>query len=86
VTYAWLRGDNKNWVRPDLNAYMFISYNGNLYFSEVHREDENDYRCVVRLTGNGAAIGTNQPPSRISLPIPLIVNEKGTLTIQSLLL
>ncbi|KAK3106223.1 hypothetical protein FSP39_015497 [Pinctada imbricata] len=75
ISYAWYKGTS-HFVRPDLNPHLFISRNGKLYFSEVSHADQGDYRCLTKLISyNGAAIGTNQPPSRTSLPIELVVQN-----------
>ncbi|XP_022316570.2 contactin-3-like isoform X2 [Crassostrea virginica] len=75
VSYQWYK-DDKQFVRPDLHTYIFISRNGKLYFSEVSTPDRGNYRCIVKLTAhNGAAIGTDQPPSRTSLPTLLDVQN-----------
>ncbi|KAL4229020.1 ROBO3 [Mactra antiquata] len=76
VSYQWYRGLNADFVRPDLNPYIFISSNGKLYFSEVTQNDEADYYCIVKLTSNGEEMSTYQPPSRISTPIPLEVRHQ----------
>ncbi|XP_045209360.2 contactin-like [Mercenaria mercenaria] len=76
VSYQWYRGQIADFVRPDLNPYIFISSNGKLYFSEVTKNDEADYRCIVKLTSGSDAMSTYQPPSRISLPIPLQINHQ----------
>ncbi|XP_060074968.1 contactin-like [Ylistrum balloti] len=77
VTYQWLRRRTGSYVRPDLTPYIFISRNGKLYFSVVSKEDEDEYFCIVELaSNNGAAIGTNQPPSRTSRPILLSVTQQ----------
>lgn len=77
VSYQWYK-DDKQFVRPDLHSYIFISRNGKLYFSEVSTADRGNYRCIVKLTSNnGAAIGTDQPPSRTSLPTLLDVQNAG---------
>lgn len=77
VNFQWYKG-NYHFIRPDLHAYMFISRNGKLYFSVVSTNDAGAYRCIVKLSSNnGAAIGTNQPPSRISLPIQLRIINAG---------
>jgi len=31
----WYKDNIRNFIRPELNKYFFISQNGNLYFSEV---------------------------------------------------
>ncbi|XP_052806194.1 contactin-like isoform X2 [Mya arenaria] len=71
VTYQWYRGTVADFVRPELNPHMFISSNGKLYFSEVTQTDEADYNCIVKLSPGKDPMSTTQPPSRISLPIPL---------------
>ncbi|XP_061176195.1 contactin-like [Saccostrea echinata] len=80
INYQWYK-DDKNFVRPDLHNYIFISRNGKLYFTEVSTADAGNYRCIVKLTANnGAAIGTDQPPSRTSLPTALnVINAVSTL-------
>lgn len=77
VTYQWYRGQVADFVRPDLNPHIFISSNGKLYFSEVTRNDESDYNCIVKLAPGSDAMSTVQPPSRISLPIPLDIISAG---------
>ena len=77
MSYQWYRGEIADFVRPDLNPYVFISNNGKLYFSEVTKNDESDYRCIVKLTSGSERMSTDQPPSRISLPIPLEVRHQG---------
>ena len=63
-----------NFIRPDLNTYTFISYNGNLYFSEVQSYDAGMYYCVVTLSAPvGYRLSTTQPPSRTSKGIELKV-------------
>ena len=63
-----------NFIRPDLNTYTFISYNGNLYFSEVQFYDAGMYYCVVTLNAPvGYRMSTSQPPSRTSKGIELKV-------------
>ena len=65
-------------MRPDLNPRAFISSNGKLYFSEVTPTDSTDYVCLVKLTSTAdATLATEQPPSSVSLPIPLQVNSQG---------
>ncbi|PVD35862.1 hypothetical protein C0Q70_02831 [Pomacea canaliculata] len=76
VQYQWLK-DNAQFMRPEFQSYIFISNNGKLYFSEVTRSDEGRYQCIAELTGvNQFTIGTNQPPTRFSLPIPLAVSDQ----------
>ena len=78
VTYQWYRSSDGDFVRPDLNPRAFISSDGKLYFSEVTQSDATNYTCLVRLTSSGdATLATDQPPSSVSLPIPLQVNFEG---------
>ncbi|KAK7092363.1 contactin-3-like [Littorina saxatilis] len=77
VFYQWLK-DETQFIRTDMQAYIFISYNGKIYFSEVTASDQGEYRCIAVLTGvNQYTIGTSQPPTRTSLPIPLLVQEQS---------
>ncbi|XP_025081186.1 contactin-3-like [Pomacea canaliculata] len=77
IQYQWLK-DNAQFVRPEFQSYIFISNNGKLYFSEVTRSDEGRYQCIAELMGvNRFTIGTNQPPARFSLPIPLAVSDQS---------
>ncbi|XP_076456071.1 contactin-like [Babylonia areolata] len=77
VRYTWLK-ENTQFLRPDMQAYIFISRNGKLYFSEVTRTDEGEYKCIATLTGvNQFTIGTTQPPIRMSLPIPLLITDQS---------
>ncbi|KAI8778190.1 contactin, partial [Biomphalaria glabrata] len=76
VVYTWIKA-GQQFVRPEYQTYIFISANGRLYFSEVTMSDEAEYTCVVSLSGvNQYTIGSLQPPSRNSLPIPLIVDAQ----------
>eukprot|EP00106_Octopus_bimaculoides_P009640 XP_014777082.1 PREDICTED: contactin-like [Octopus bimaculoides] len=75
ITYQWVKGEAENFVRPTKQKYMFISSNGRLYFSEVSTADFGVYRCLVKLTSAvNSIMEIDQPPSRISLPIPLVVS------------
>ncbi|KAL8616442.1 hypothetical protein ACOMHN_041045 [Nucella lapillus] len=77
VRYMWLK-DETQFLRPEMQAYIFMSHNGKLYFSEVTRTDEGEYKCLAILTGvNQFTIGTSQPPTRVSLPIPLLVTDQS---------
>lgn len=77
VRYQWTKGDGSNFLRPELQRYIFISNNGKLYFSEIHRSDAGDYRCIVTLSGDGATpLETRQPPSRTSLAIEVVVEHQ----------
>ncbi|KAK6181653.1 hypothetical protein SNE40_009468 [Patella caerulea] len=78
ANYQWMKGSTLGFVRPELQPYMFISANGKLYFSEVTRTDAGEYRCIAVLAGvNKHSIGTQQPPSRTSLPIELQVKDQA---------
>ncbi|XP_059169995.1 contactin-like [Physella acuta] len=77
VSYNWYKGPSQQFVRTEFQTYIFISRNGKLYFSEVTRNDEAEYTCVVNLIGvNQFTIGSNRSPSRNSLPIPLLVQDQ----------
>ncbi|KAJ8307434.1 hypothetical protein KUTeg_015518 [Tegillarca granosa] len=81
LSYQWYHADRGEFLMTSLMPHIFISRNGKLYFSEVAIEDAGNYRCIVKLTSNnGAAIGTNQPPSRTSRPIPLYIQNQSKLT------
>ena len=67
-----------NFLRTDLNTHLFVSYNGKLYFSEVGISDAALYYCMVKLMPQrGTAMGTDQPPARVSLPIELEVTDSS---------
>ncbi|KAL3852170.1 hypothetical protein ACJMK2_015845 [Sinanodonta woodiana] len=79
IRYQWLRFPNQ-FLRPELNTYQFISYNGKLYFSEVTRVDEGTYFCVATLiapSGDLNYVGSSQMPSRTSKGIVLSVLGQG---------
>ena len=73
-------GVRKEFVRPDLNIYIFNSGNGKLYFSEVTTADNGYYYCVATLTNvneNDNYDGASQQPSRTSQGILLNVTGSG---------
>lgn len=76
VVYNWMR-DMKGEPRPiikTMTPYVFMSYNGNLYFSEVGKVDDNNYYCQVSLTSlTTRNVGDIQSGSKTSLPIKLNV-------------
>ncbi|KAK7092833.1 hypothetical protein V1264_008520 [Littorina saxatilis] len=77
VKYNWFKENTNTFVRPKFQTYLFMSQNGKLYFSEVTRADEGKYHCIAILTGvNRYTIGTSQPPTRMSLPIQLVVHDQ----------
>ncbi|XP_045162637.2 contactin-like [Mercenaria mercenaria] len=56
------------------NENMFVSSSGYLYFSEVQPTDGRKYFCSVTLIATSEfETAINQPPSRISLGVDLIV-------------
>ncbi|XP_041371563.1 contactin-like [Gigantopelta aegis] len=74
VRYQWYKNSAMNFVRPEMNHYLFISHNGKLYFSETQQLDAGNYHCVVTLTAPpGQKVATTQPPSRTSLGIQLVI-------------
>nr|KAG5696570.1 hypothetical protein BaRGS_030438 [Batillaria attramentaria] len=78
VKYNWFKESTVSFVRPTFQTYQFMSQNGKLYMSEVTRADEGRYHCIAILTGvNRYTIGTNQPPTRTSLAIPLYVHDQA---------
>lgn len=83
VVYNWMR-DMKGEPRPiikTMTPYVFMSYNGNLYFSEVGKVDDNNYYCQVSLTSlTTRNVGDIQSGSKTSLPIKLNVLAQGTWT------
>jgi hypothetical protein len=57
---------------------MFVSSSGYLYFSEVQPTDSRKYFCSVTLIATSEYVtAINQPPSRISLGVDLIVTGTG---------
>ena len=84
VKYQWLKGDTRTFVRPQMQQYIFISANGRLYFSEVTRVDEGEYRCIAILSGvSKYTLGTSQPPTRTSMAIQLVVQDQGSYVIDN---
>ncbi|XP_025082370.1 contactin-like isoform X2 [Pomacea canaliculata] len=74
ASFQWFKGPGANFLRTDLNKYLFMSFNGKLYFSETSLADAGMYHCVVTLTvPPGQRFATVQPPSKTSLGIELIV-------------
>ena len=60
------------------NENMFVSSSGYLYFSEVQPTDSRKYFCSVTLIATSEfETAINQPPSRISLGVDLIVTGTG---------
>ncbi|KAL5009483.1 hypothetical protein ScPMuIL_011788 [Solemya velum] len=78
VKYGWFRDATRNFVRPELNLYLFLSANGNLYFSEVQQTDHGTYHCVVTLSGRpGDVVSSAQAPSHTGMGINLIVKSQA---------
>ena len=46
VSFAWARDAFPNFVEE--NKRVFVSQDGNLYFSHVETSDEGTYQCVVK--------------------------------------
>ncbi|XP_064610241.1 contactin-like isoform X2 [Liolophura sinensis] len=80
LVYQWYKDSARNFLRPSLQKYLFISYNGKLYFSEATRVDQGNYYCVVQLrTTENTEIRQQAAPSGTSLPIPLEVTASPPL-------
>ena len=72
-----IKGEPRNIIRT-MTPYVFMSYNGNLYFSEVTDVDNNNYYCQVSLTSlTTQNVGDIQSGSKTSLPIKLNVLYQG---------
>ncbi|KAK3105798.1 hypothetical protein FSP39_005948 [Pinctada imbricata] len=84
LIYNWRRGRNEDraeYIYTETTPYVFMSYNGQLYFSEVTRVDEGLYYCQVSLTSLGDdAVGLVQAPSRTSRGIRLNVQAQAAKT------
>ncbi|KAL5013276.1 hypothetical protein ScPMuIL_007546 [Solemya velum] len=82
IRYHWMK-NRKEFIRPELNDFIFISKSGKLYFSEVTRADEGSYYCLATLTspqGNDNYVGASQTPSRLSRAVDLVViGQPGSL-------
>ena len=73
-----MRGEIPMFINKDLMPYIFVSYNGRLYFSEVTAADENAYFCHVTLTSvDESSSGMGQAPNRMSQEIRLRVTQQG---------
>ncbi|XP_052286931.1 contactin-5-like [Dreissena polymorpha] len=81
VSYQWMKSVTQSgfldseYVRPELNSYIFVSSNGRLYFSEVTEADHGWYRCIATLTTSNIYmnyISTEGTQSRISQAIRLM--------------
>lgn len=84
VRFQWMRaaadGQSHEYIRPELNTYIFVSGSGKLYFSEVTSADSGTYLCVATLTSinqNDNYIGASQPPSRVSRGVELYVRSSA---------
>ncbi|XP_029636618.1 contactin [Octopus sinensis] len=84
LRYQWSFNENVNFVRPDKNPYLFISRNGNLYFSEVTQSDAGSYFCMVALTipENYKPFKDTPGSLRTSMAIQLNINNKGARSIK----
>lgn len=75
LSYQWYKDDIRNFIRPELNTYFFISTNGHLYLSEVQDTDRGNYFCVVTLIPRvGEKLTVLQSLSRTSKAIELRVD------------
>lgn len=75
ISYNWIK-DQTTPINSRLTPYLFISGDGQLYFSEVTRGDNGMYYCMATLTyptDRDNYAGSFQSPSRISTGIPLQV-------------
>ncbi|XP_078309462.1 contactin-4-like [Crassostrea virginica] len=86
ISYNWIKDQTKA-INSRLTPYVFISGDGQLYFSEVTRGDNGMYYCMATLTNptnRDNYIGSFQSPSRISTGIPLQVlgAPSGILSVQ----
>uniref|UniRef100_A0A0L8GSX5 Ig-like domain-containing protein n=1 Tax=Octopus bimaculoides TaxID=37653 RepID=A0A0L8GSX5_OCTBM len=79
LRYQWAFNDSINFVRPDKNSYLFISHNGNLYFSEVTQTDAGSYFCIVALASpdDYKDFSNTQSMLRTSMAIQLKIKNKG---------
>lgn len=74
MTYAWFKDTIDNFIDPDVRWYMFVSYDGKLFFQLVTLNDEGDYYCVVKRP---KTMNNFLEDGKISMPIPLRVVETG---------
>nr|XP_034306607.1 contactin-like [Crassostrea gigas] len=86
ISYNWIK-DQTTPINSRLTPYLFISGDGQLYFSEVTRGDNGMYFCMATLTyptDRDNYAGSFQSPSRISTGIPLQVqgSPSGILNVQ----
>lgn len=86
ISYNWIKDQNTP-INSGLTPYLFISGDGQLYFSEVTRGDNGMYFCMATLTyptDRDNYAGSFQSPSRISTGIPLQVQgaPSGILNVQ----
>lgn len=86
ISYNWIK-DQTTPINSRLTPYLFISGDGQLYFSEVTRGDNGMYFCMATLTyptDRDNYAGSFQSPSRISTGIPLQVQgaPSGILNVQ----
>uniref|UniRef100_A0A8W8LNB3 Ig-like domain-containing protein n=1 Tax=Magallana gigas TaxID=29159 RepID=A0A8W8LNB3_MAGGI len=86
ISYNWIK-DQTTPINSRLTPYLFLSGDGQLYFSEVTRGDNGMYYCMATLTyptDRDKYAGSFQSPSRISTGIPLQVQgaPSGILNVQ----
>ncbi|XP_052780285.1 contactin-like [Mya arenaria] len=80
ISFQWMKSYTQDgfldseYIRPELNSYIFVSSNGKLYFSEVTEADHAYYRCIATLTTSNIYmnyISTEGTQSRTSRAIRL---------------
>ncbi|CAL1546787.1 unnamed protein product [Lymnaea stagnalis] len=80
LRYSWYKS-SFNFIRPELNAQYFLSRNGGLYISEVQAADQDEYYCMVFMAPrSGHVLAGEQPPSRTSMGIQLVVTGENANT------
>ncbi|GAB1598555.1 contactincontactin-like [Argonauta hians] len=84
IRYQWAFKSTTSFVRPEKSPYIFMSRNGNLYFSEVTLSDSGPYYCIVALAGQEGfkEFNSHQTLLRTSLSIRLHVQNKGAKNIE----
>jgi len=71
LSYAWFKDQPKNFIRPNVKWYIFVSSDSKLYFQSVTKDDAGDYFCIVTRPNSMA----NFQEGKVSMPIPLRVIE-----------
>lgn len=63
VYFSWYFGATAQFVRPEYKPYLFVSQNGNLYFSYVTQVDAGEYTCMVTSPDN--SVGQKASPQSL---------------------